>query len=109
MAAARVLDVEVDVVRVGLPVQDEARRRLRRELEAALGELASRSSRASCRLGRGIRRADHAGVLGEHALATGEAVAGILLIDAGEDRGERVGVACPSRTSAYASRRWPVR
>ena len=34
------------------------------------------------------RRADHAGVLGEHALAAPVAIAAVLLIDTGEDRVE---------------------
>jgi len=81
---------EVYVVRVGLPVQDEARRGLRGEGERALRELLHHGV-AVAPVGE-VRRSDHAGVLAEHALGAAEPARGVRLIDAREDRVERARV-----------------
>ncbi len=90
MAARRVADVQIDVVRVGLPVQQEAGRRLDDEGELALGQgLLDASAVAAV---REVRGPDHAGVAREHERGTGEAIRRGALIDAGEDRRERARV-----------------
>jgi hypothetical protein len=82
--------VEVDVVRVGLPVQDEARRAAGGEPEVSLREL-GHDLLLLRRIGGRVCRADEARVLAEHALAAGEPTIRVLLVDAAKDRGERLG------------------
>jgi hypothetical protein len=106
VAAAGVADVEVDVVGVGLPVEDEAGRRPGRQRELAGGE-GGDDGRAGGGRGRGVDRAEDRRVVAEDAEAAAVAVAAVRLIEAGDDGGEgvgRIGRRGPGRRRAGGAR-----
>ena len=90
VTAAGVPDVEVDVVGVGLPVQDEPKRRRRLEGGARLAQV--RQDRvALAGLLLEPRGTDEPQVLAQDAIHAGEAAAGVLAQRAREGRVERAG------------------